>query len=126
MTGEQEEFVQRLKEKKWPIFNRTNNRNRLKIGDSVIFYMGGKKGHKFLGTASVSSQLIKTGETSAWVELANAKVWKIPVSIENIIGDLEFIKNKMNWGCYLQGGVVQLKEKDFEKIISYFKKSNLL
>ena len=48
--------MNRMWEEKWPIYVHTPNRNKLSIGDKVIFYKAGVDGKKFLGLAKINSR----------------------------------------------------------------------
>ena len=46
----------------------------------------------------------------------NIILFKAPIHIKAIINQLEFIKNKTNFGVYLMGGVSKITENDFNLI----------
>ena len=46
----------------------------------------------------------------------NITILKTPIHIKAIINQLEFIKNKTNFGVYLMGGVSKITENDFNLI----------
>jgi hypothetical protein len=46
----------------------------------------------------------------------NIILLKTPIHIKAIINQLEFIKNKTNFGVYLMGGVSKITEGDFNLI----------
>jgi len=98
------EFVRRMKNKVWPIYVHTQNRNNLKKGDKVVFYKAGLDGKKFLGTAKVASPLERTEKIDYSIRLSDVEVWKKSVSIEELIDSLDFILDKQFWGRFLQGG----------------------
>ena len=123
MTAPYEEFKSRVRKKEWPIYHRTAHRNELKIGDSIIFYLGGSNGRKFSGSARVSSKLTKISEMDYSIGLSNIEVWKKPVNIPDVISDLEFVTRKDNWGSHFQGGVIPLPGNDYDTIVSGVKKS---
>lgn len=114
-------FEKRIKEEQWPIFRRTQNRTRLKTNDKVIFYKAGKEGQKFLGSATIGSELKKAGIFDFQLRLTSIDVWKKPVAMNEVINDLDFIKNKNSWGNYFQGGVRAITKKEFNAIESVAK-----
>lgn len=107
------EFVRRMKNKVWPIFVHTHNRNNLKVGDKVVFYKAGIDGKKFIGTAKITSDLERTTKIDYLVRLSDVKVWKKTIGIDDLINNLDFILDKQYWGRFLQGGVKKITEKDF-------------
>lgn len=116
MTGNNVDFLTRTSSGKWPIFKRTVNRNELKIGDHVIFYLGGNNNKKIMGSATVSSGL-NVNEDEFLVDLSDVCIFNKPIQMSSILGDLVFIRNKKNWGAYMQGGVVRLPKVDYNMII---------
>jgi len=50
------------------------------------------------------------------VDLINAVVWKKLVLMKPLVGKLDFVDNKEQWGRYMQGGVIRIGEKDYRKI----------
>lgn len=114
----EEELEHRIQNNQWPIYNKTQNRKKIAIGDKVVFYMAGEKGQKFLGTASIASELVQKTELTYELKLSNIKVWQKPLQLRNVIDRLEFVKNKQNFGIYFQGGVRGLTENDYFLILS--------
>ena len=106
-------FKKRINGKTWPIFAATKFQTFLEIGDNVIFYQAGLSGQKFLGTAMIKSKIKKIpGKIDSYVEIDHVKIWEKYPSIRGLISDLDLIKNKTHWGLNLQGGILQLNEKD--------------
>jgi len=117
-------FKKRIEHKKWPIFSSTKFRKYLEIGDSIIFYQAGKHGQKFLGTAIMKSKVKPIlDRMDYYVELENIDLWKTQPSIRSIISKLSFIKNKIYWGIYFQGGVLKIDKKDHSIILKEVEKS---
>ena len=110
-------FQERITEKKWPIFKHTPNKMKLRKGDKIVFYKAGKDGRKFLGTASLGSEIIPDN-MDFYVILYDVQIWKKPIEVPTILNELQFIVNKSNWGMYLQGGVSHLPDVDYKLIIS--------
>ena len=111
-------FQVRIDEKTWPIFRKTPNRNRLRVGDNIIFYKSGTNGKKFIGKASIESNLQRVDQFDYSLKLSGIKVWKKPVKVSKVINNLEFISDKTFWGRYFQGGVRSINDSDFEVILS--------
>lgn len=121
MTGDHQEFKDRIKGGNWPIFSKTHHRNEIRKGDHIVFYLGGKPNKNLIGTASLSSGL-SDGDTDYFVSISNVDVWKRPLQMKELVGSLSFIKNKDNWGIYLQGGITPLPPDDYDKILSRHEK----
>lgn len=117
INDKDEVFQERINDKKWPIYRKTQNRNKLKVGDKIIFYKAGADGKKFIGKASIARGLKPDGIDYS-LELSDVGVWKKPVSVALVLKDLEFIRDKTFWGRYFQGGVRSLSESDYNIIIS--------
>ena len=113
IKGSDEEFQSRVKTKKWPIFNKTQNRKKLAIGDFIVFYKAGINGQRFLGSATIKTELKEQTTFKYFLEMDKISVWKNPVAMKQIIAKLDFVKNKNSWGNYFQGGVRAVSEKDF-------------
>lgn len=111
------EFEKRVSGKKWPIFKHTPNKIKLRKGDKIIFYKAGKDGRKFIGTASLGSEIISEN-VDYFVTLYDIQIWKKPIEVPTILDELQFIKNKSNWGMYFQGGVTSLPPEDYKVILS--------
>jgi len=108
-----DEFQNRIRTKKWPIFSKTQNRKKLVIGDLIVFYKAGTNGQKFLGSAIIKTELKEQSTDKYFLEMDKIVVWKNRVTMKQVIRKLDFIKNKNNWGNYFQGGVRVISEKDF-------------
>lgn len=108
-------FKERIKNRKWPIFAKTQNRDKIDPGHKVVFYKAGRiNGQRFLGTATVISGVTREdGRIDAFVELGDIMIWKKPVQMREILDNLDFVRDKKNWGLYVQGGARQISEKDF-------------
>lgn len=115
-------FEKRISGKKWPIFKHTPNKMKLKNGDKVIFYKAGKDGQKFIGTASIGSEIVPDN-LDYYVTLYDVQVWKKPIGVPSILNEIQFIKNKSNWGLYFQGGVSHLPDADYHLIVSKSKET---
>ncbi|MBT5171972.1 MAG: EVE domain-containing protein [Candidatus Nitrosopelagicus sp.] len=112
-----EEFENRVKTKQWPIYDRTLNRSKLTVGDSIIFYKAGSNGQKFIGNATIKTAPKKKSDFVYFLEMENISVWEKPIIIEEVIAKLDFIKNKNNWGSYFQGGVKAISDEGFSAIV---------
>lgn len=116
-------FKERMKNKTWPIFPKTQNRDNIGKGHKIVFYKAGKSGgQKFIGTAILASDVkSEPGKMNSYVVLDEIIAWKAPVDIRGILEHLDFIKDKLNWGLYMQGGVKRIDKKDFDLVVSVSK-----
>lgn len=114
------EMAEKMKvSKKWPIGKNTPLRQKLSENDRVLFYQGGEKGRKIVGSAELGSRLISGGENSLFdfVMIRKVALWKKSVEIKTVLNKLSFIKNKKRWGIYFRGGVIKIAEKDYKEIL---------
>jgi predicted RNA-binding protein len=120
----------RIKEKKYPLYEKTPKLNEIKEKDEVVFYIAGKatKAQNFIGQAIIDTIQIpeelsvdpdkKKYVVKKYLILENIRIFKAPIHIKSIINQLDFIKNKSNYGVYLMGGVSKITENDYKLIIS--------
>jgi len=122
--GNADETLLKLKmSNKWPVGKRTPNRKDLSKGDKALFYLAGKDGQKFIGSAELLSDLqISENNYCDFVVLKTMKLWKNPTFIKELVNSLSFISNKNHYGCSLQGGIVKIPESDYALISSKAKK----
>lgn len=130
LTGDQI-FQQRIADEFWGLGEKTPNRSSLRKGDKVVFYIGSQS-KSFVGTAILGSDSYRLSKEEQdrvshgrefykaefGVRLGQTHVWSGPRSIESVLPQLKFIKNKEFWGTYFQGGVRQILEEDFRTITS--------
>ena len=118
----------RLDEKKYPLYKKTPFHKDVKKDDGVVFYVAGRKNksQNFIGYSLIKSveipneTLIDPDKNKYVLEkyllFENIILFKTPIHIKAIINQLEFIKNKTNFGVYLMGGVSKITENDFNLI----------
>jgi len=111
-----EVFEKRMKEERWPIFVRTHNRKHLHAEDAVVFYKAGTDGKKFLGTAKIITELTKSDKIDFSLGIDEINIWEKSKSVDSLIENLDFIKDKRFWGRFFQGGVIKMSKKDFTTI----------
>ena len=116
MAGNNGEFLERIRTKKWPIYKRTSNRLNIKKGDKILFYLAGSPRRKIVASAVLNSNLKEDGEEFS-VVVYKIKIWKIQVPIKPFIESLEFIKNKVKWGVFMQGAIVKITDTDYNTIM---------
>lgn len=122
-------YEQRMNDGFWGIGERTINRNNLKEGDKIIFYIG-KPEMNFAGSAEVkrgyykqsSKQKIELSHGTGYyssdygIDIDKIEIWDKSKPINNFINNLSFIKNKSHWWAHLQGGITRISKEDFELI----------
>jgi len=119
----------RVKKKFWLLSDKSPHLKDIKEGDKVLFYVGGRKGKKFQGCATVDKAPRPLSEEQRRVmiddyggrhvyivEFRDVEFWKDERRIEDYLGLLSFIKNPKNWGAYLQKGVIKIDKGDYELI----------
>jgi len=112
------EFKVRMSKKKWPLFQRTQNRTALRERDHVVFYKAGSDGQAFIGNARIAFSATNVTGLLYSVDLTDVETWEKPVSIRNILESLEFITKPQIWGNYMQGGIRKINKDDFQLILS--------
>jgi predicted RNA-binding protein len=116
MAGNHSEFLERIKTKRWDLYKRTSHRLNIRKEDKILFYLARYPRRKFVANAVLSSKVREEDEEFS-VGLNKIKIWKRQIPIRPLIESLEFIKNKNKWGGYMQGGIVKITKKDFDKIL---------
>ena len=53
------------------------------------------------------------------IRLKKIIIFKNPILVKEIINNLDFIKNKENWGMFFHGGIREIEKKDFDFIVNY-------
>ena len=119
----------RLKEKKYPLYEKTPFLNEIKKNDNVVFYLAGKgeNSQSFVASAKILS--IETIDNTAvidpdnnnkivlkYLNLDNINFFEKKINIKSILDNLNFIKNKKHYGVTLVGGVSKIKYEDFKII----------
>ena len=118
----------RLEEKKYPLYQKTPFLHEVKKKDEVIFYIAGKNtfSQNFFGSAIIENTENTEKETvdpdkNKHVVIKNLilrsiNIFKTPIPIKLHIKELEFIKNKKNYGISFMGGVSKITQNDFNLI----------
>ena len=125
-------FNERIKENKWPIYNKTPQLQNVKEGKYVVFYIAGsgEKRQSFIGSAKIKS-IIENKTTGIdpnqefkqvlfYVQFEDIKIFKEEITIKDHIDNLDFIKNKGKYGLYFQGGICKINKESFEYIESKY------
>lgn len=106
----------------WGFGEKTQNIKKISVGDKLVFYLAGKYGKFFVGTAEVATLPTRTGRdeyrSNHWFHLLKVHVWDEPEPIKKYLSDLEFIKRPEVFGTYLQGGSRLISKNDYLTIVS--------
>lgn len=116
----------------WGIGERTPGRKDLREGSRVAFYQAGKGGQRFIGTATIASELqpmseVRCAERRAVgiepakydLDLSDVDIWKETKPVSDMVQRLGFISNKDYYGVHFQGGVKRISEADYYTIIEF-------
>jgi hypothetical protein len=117
----------------WPLGRRTPYQDRLQPGDRVLFYAAGDgpdrtcvighatiSGAKYLLRSSTGQSpfwLGAVGPTARVVPIRDGVILDNPISLKERLSELVFIRNKAEWGSYLQGGIVKIPIEDFQSLL---------
>ena len=143
ITG-REIWEQRRIDKYWGLGIKTVFRRHLRKGDNVIFYVGGKGEHVFVGTGCIkdsaysSSSLNKTErtrrvlkgqqESDYYVDFTKLSGFPLEVPAITLLSELNLFKETdiYSWGKVLQGGVRKLTEDDYNRLCNAGKSPNTM
>ena len=125
-------YDQLMKLQGWGIGQRTPYRKDLRDGSRVVFYQAGKGGQRFIGTATIASELCLMSEARAVerravgivpakydLDLTDIDTWNETKPVSDMVQHLEFISNKDYFGVHFQGGVKRISEADYYTIIEF-------
>ncbi|ACA60018.1 EVE domain-containing protein [Candidatus Desulforudis audaxviator] len=107
-------------------------RNRIKGGDRIVFYLGGRPGGgSFVAqglcsgpvapvTAEDGAFLAEMGITrfSSRIPLLLVIYWLDEVPLKPLVPALTFIRDKKHYGLYLRQGIVPIGQEDFDLIVT--------
>jgi predicted type IV restriction endonuclease len=119
-----EQAAQLLDARLWGIGDKTQHRNSLAAGDRIVAYVGAPE-RSFIGHATLASGVHTwtsdearryPGAWSAGVAFSDATVWQNPVALASVWRDLP--SSESNPAAHFFGGVVRIKEADFERLLA--------
>ncbi len=134
-------FEHRMQDKAWGIREQTENGRKtpntalLAENDKVLFYLCGEEGYCFLGTG-----ILKTGfgaklesvfhkehlDLITGAFLSKVEPWAIRLPLETLRGKVHFVPVSENYGCYIQGSITRISEKDYKTVIQEHNQINCL
>jgi len=123
-------FNQRMEDELWGLGKSTPNREKLKKGDRVLFYIGNPV-KSIGGSARLKADSFKLDKkakkkygheisfynTDYGVKLEDIDIWQNKIKMDVLISQLSFIENKNYWYTYFQGGVRKISEEDYNFIL---------
>jgi len=122
-------FDDRIKNGFWGLGRRAAHLKHLKIGDKVVFYVGGRDGGLLVGCGTISSEpypisdterkkgLCLQSENYAYIiNISDVEVWSNPIPLKNICSKLSVIADKEKPYIYLQGAVRKISQEDYRTI----------
>jgi len=125
-------YDQLMKLQGWGIGQRTPYRKDLRDRSRVVFYQAGKGGQRFIGTATIASELCLMSEARAVerravgiepakydLDLRDIDIWNETKPVSDMVQHLEFISNKDYYGVHFQGGVKRISEADYYTIVEF-------
>jgi hypothetical protein len=98
---------------------------RMQAGDGILYYSSKEvygedtKCQRFTAIGEIADDLVYQGVMGEGFVPFRRNVTYFPcreVSILRLIGALDFIKDKTNWGAPFHFGVVEIAERDFQLI----------
>lgn len=134
-TGEnftaREILERRLDDGFWGLRERTPHRKNLKQGDRVVFYEG-RPASAFAAEAELDSASLEPDEEERsrlshdtdffrpeyGVYLRSPEIWETKHPVDELAPELDFIDDPSQWWLYLQGGIRQISEADYHRILS--------
>ena len=120
----------RLETKRYPLYERTRLRGKIKEGDICFFYLAGKgEGrHTIIGHSQIDkieypkdplefNDMLGT-PVDRYLKMGKINIYDKRILLHDIKEDLTFIKNKQKWGVYFQGGTIMLQKSDAKLILA--------
>lgn len=121
----------------WGVSKRyANIIGKVKVGDTLLLYVGHEMGDKGVlppeivatfkvssGVSEDDSKIFKGTKNQPdeiypyRIKLRPMKVYKQPLDFKSVVPEMEFIRKKNVWGCYLRTAMREISEHDYEKIV---------
>jgi len=124
-------YAQRMKDGFWGLGERTAHRRNVRAGDQVVFYVA-RPESAFVGTARLATDSFELAPDERTrlshgsaiytaqfgVRLEAISTWESPHPVVVLAPSLEFIEDPSQWWAYLQGGVRQITQSDYTRIVT--------
>lgn len=114
----------------WGLYANTPHKTEIREGDTLIVYLAGYGGMRFLATAYAGAVDFRarnfradgdalTDPPAAVLSLVSPHLFSSPLPMARVKDRLEFIpKGNPKWGCVLQRGVKRISDADASLILS--------
>jgi hypothetical protein len=126
-------YEQRMKDQFWGLGERTPHRKSVRKGDQVVFYIA-RPESAFSGVARLASDSFQLSPAQKesfshgsefftadyGVSLEAIDVWETTRPVSELAVHLDLIENPVQWWAYFQGGIRQISESDYSKIVGGF------
>jgi len=127
-AGTIQETINKIKQSGiWPIGKNTRFRKQISRGDKLLLYQAGEPVKAFVGNAELHSD-IQSAEGRRYpyyVRVGNVQLWDRCLYVKDVVNDLSFVKDKMHYGAYLQGGITAIPEADYNAILTKVRQRSL-
>lgn len=133
-----EEVAQRrLKAGLWSLYMNTPHKTEITLGDTLIVYLAGRGGMRFLASAEAgevdfnakdyhADGDVLTNRPAAVLSLRSSRMFPVPLPMARVKDRLEFVpKGTPKWGCVLQRGVKRISLADSYLILREAEKIGL-
>ncbi|WP_341547458.1 EVE domain-containing protein [Desulfitobacterium sp. THU1] len=114
--------------KLWAFASMAPNLKYMAKDDRAVIYLAGKSNRFFAADFTIARKPYETNlknEEPNWlalfpirVEITEVNLWPKHVSIGEIIGELDFIYDKKNYGLYFRQSNKAIEKADFIRIVS--------
>ena len=124
-----EEIMKSLLENgKWAFSSGAANLKHFDEGDRVVVYLAGRGNRLFAADFTIASKPFEAKSEPndhEWlvmfpitIEIKNIKIWSKRLPIVEVLAQLNFIKDKKNYGLYFRQSTRVIEKKDFYIILS--------
>ncbi|WP_226606457.1 EVE domain-containing protein [Bacillus cereus] len=119
-----------LKERIWLYNLNTPNFRRIGNGDKVLIYLAGAGRRFFKAKFNIASEMFKHNFSSLGEKekilfkmfeyashIEQIEIFKEPMGIMELKSELEFIKDKKNYGLFFRQSTKQISEEDYKRVL---------
>lgn len=116
-----------LEKSLWAFSSSAPNLKYLAESERVIIYLAGKENRFFAADFTIASKPFEVKpdpNEPVWlamfpirIDIRNIKLWTEQLPIGDVIAQLDFIKDKKNYGLYFRQSTRIIEEKDFSVIL---------
>lgn len=111
----------------WAFSFSAPNLKRMDEGDKVVVYLAGRDNRFFTADFTIASKPYEANslpDDPEWlsmfpirINIQDIKLWTKKLPIGDVIGQLDFIKDKKNYGLYFRQSTRIIDDEDFAKIV---------